>query len=978
MRRYKFGLSKQSSPNPKDPANRPIVMVPTPQFKAKKKIPRTHANTSMSHLPLPDVDVPQIPIDAMRIPRLTKSMPQSPIKNFYQNVARVEKTKSFHNKSSVDIEINGSEYKDGKKLAETYLANYALHTMTNEYAITIQNAFRKYNKMRKWKNFTRIRKKEKNISVKFVFIAWKLFCQTQLASLREIHSVFLKNAVQHPHFFDNRRLSRFDYFYVSGNLTNRTNIPSHKLKRMHFLLFLPSIQKVFDVWREQIRSQIRHRELVGNNKYTIGKLAKFGRIYTILVCWNRYIKWKKQHKASKSFVILKVKEINPHWNVYQRLKNHQIVCCERADKLHKRFIAHQILITFMNENVKSNFRNQTDERGKIFYFHSLMTRVHKSWLLYLEAKTRERAHVQELMHAWYGVAYKMSEDKNIFQSFRDKQVRFQLILIMRKWRRISHKNHLEQLRGQLMIQSSPSLPLSTIYLMMDKKDFYFSVQQFRKWLLFSRMRRRWQFFSNWVADLDSEYDFKYQVFMELFHIGHIKLFRRLYENVDGIIPRKLGFSFELMLKEIDSHEVILAKEAKSHWRFQTEMKKSKKIYSKNTLIRALTLRLHQLQRYAPYVEKQVEYTGNPSFERLRSLKELEDQVEENSALMKKRMITRDQRDNLILSSVMSHQSAISFSKELSFTVQDGLITAPIKFDTEKEQKLCVFPDFHESIKELEKDINNLIKIPKRNTCERNMTFAEFRLRLRNPAQIKINEIQITDRLSTTRHTARNKEISSPTKKIKKSKTKETIQCFNKTQFIFIIDWIQTASQMIDSICAFFKTVLDLKLEVEAPITIEQYRGMYQEQIPAISTAITRNIQLFLLESTGAEPQNRIQRHVNAPESARSAISTIITITFALQNTRYSQMVNKHPFLHQLRFDNFLCMLERERLWNGIEAVEPGIKIPTSKSRFAEVASKIGELPARDAYFACFILPYILEKDTIPDFIRSELLTRKDK
>ena len=754
-----------------------------------------------------------------------------------------------------------------------------------------------------------------------------------------------------------------------------------------------------------------------------------------MALWKK--KQESMPENSSDFITINTKEVCIQWKIKEEQLNTKIKRVKRANEFHKKAILNRAVKALFNRSLQVIAKQTVINEADMFRNAAAMKLAHRAWTKYMELQQHRRQVKHDCIKAWYEIAYNKAKTKHIISFYRMREEKFFAQKIINKWNKTKEANKMRSLLMSFKVQKNASLVIQILYHMMHKDDLASHVQCFRKWIKYTRARHRWHTFVNWVQNVNDPNDeFKHQVVGELIHFASNKIVGRL-PDTEKIIPRKVGVCFETMQSELLREIYQQRKEIDSSKlgdAFAKKKEKPKKPDFKNTkdlLLRCFLLRLNKIKRFEKYGSVIDPAKNEPHIEATHDEKDLQVQLDKNRQIFKNNLKYKELTDTPIILAIQAHEKALQMQQVLhDFTVSKDIVVNKVNVKNLELNytPIVFFPDAQTIVKAIIKDI---LKAPSRMfstfSDEYEESMAKFSNRLRNPEKIgqKTGFTNVfaefaaqSSLVAKGLQTIKNDKIESfqsgaPITITQKSSLIELSGLFNKqssrldtttdsndftaSSLRSQIGEYTTQHDMIFSINKFFSAFAHTPLKSTTPVTPDSPNIFRDNTDQLTKRRVKKNIGQFISlvseqKSFGKAPLESLQQF------AKSMTNAILTAHFGLRTTKIEAYCEELPFLDPPALDSDEIIMLRVRLWNCIKRKYPKIESTINKmqlgsfSQFSSSSAQFSKadlvggktkntpsifdsenISAKDAYIACFAIPYILEEDSLADFMRDHIL-----
>ncbi|OHT00046.1 hypothetical protein TRFO_33329 [Tritrichomonas foetus] len=945
-------------------------------------------------------------------------------------------------------------------IKKEFLAKYLHDHTKHENAFVIQQAFRIYLKRRSFNRFIRINIQIRRNLTKLTFITWRLSTENDpvklkqnFFKLKEVYNYFCQR-------FEIRQLAPFRLFYITQQLFLPDGYTPEFIYQFFYLMHCQSMSKIMKEWAHVARNRIRHRKMLAKVRFSMKKFSSVGYVYHIFVMWQRYTEWVKENRnnPTKKYIKLKTIEISVFWNVREAALNSKRSRIKRATEFSIKRVSAKAVRALYNRSIESYTRASVNQTADIFRNRTLQALAHRAWLRYMQKRLQELQVLRDAMKSWYSHVYSMAKVKARIKLAETLSTENFLIKVMNNWFKTARMLRMRRIRMALRIQKKPSSMFMVIFMLRDEYELSFQALCYRMWIRFVRARKRWTYFTKWCRNPELEKERQMIVLNDLKRASHLKIVRRGFVSTSNFFPRHTWVSLELTMNAlllINQHtQKSLSKTENTEdaqWKFLTEKVTENEeedvtsLFNAALLSRCFLLKLHDIKKYEICKLHRDRESGNPDFEKFRSLEELEKQLTSNIILLRRRTIDKVRRDHAILSSFVSHISAHEMHNHLNaFTTCDrnvgfeGVNGVKMEhgnlLDTIDLTPICTFPDVDESIEFLVKtnyQAAGKITSTFQSTCDKVMS--EFSNRLRDPnyftmkltnsfssdssAQFTLSNFQPGSSLNSTFNKQNgNMNTSAPIQNnkisayvIQKPLPKDPLFALvhnneqQDTAFTILnlkrtLDKLPTLEDIILAISSFFNDVCMIQLDITETKSLVKLNEICTDVEQSVRHQMQKHLALFMAEIAGFSNLDQVPLKIHAPTSAVNCVSAIFTIHDALKKTSLSQYCDECPFSSKHRSDDKLLISSQEKLWNALRLMFPGkLDLPnenaSSMLNLSSLTKRRGNkstvfnmsgstqnfeetLGSGEAFLACYLLPYILNFDSVIDFVRDEMVSRK--
>lgn len=1038
----------QSLPDPEDPDVRPISIA---------QIVRPHRQNSVSstNYTIPR-QLPQVKVGLDTLPPLASYSPPSA-----PDSARSKSSFNHFLKSSRHIDHTVQEetrvvqmVNDNTPpglLAKSFLHNYILDKTADVEALIIQNAWRLSRRRNRFKRWITFILKQNFDRKRFFFIAWSLLNSRRTVPTQNLKKRYHKILLYYPKFktlLKNREVSPFGLYYITNQILLPVGYDAKRLFNYVYAMTAHYLKEVLVQWGHAAAKRKEHFKTLNYIRFTQKKQKCYGPIYLFFQNWHRFSAWKKlarshgANKSTESYITLAATEPNIIWRILESTMNAKRIRIARASEFSRKRIASNAVRAIFNLSIQCYSKQAINEQADIFYNQHLQALAHRAWLHYMQKNSQYQQIYRDVMNSWYKYVYKVRQYRNSIQLSENLQKDSHVLKIMNQWYKVSQISKLIRIRMELSLQQTPSLILSLIFLLRGDYELYFSTQCFRFWIRFVRARKRWKNFVRWSAEPDENKETSHLVLCELRRASLIKLVQRIFVSETHFFPRKVLLSLEMTLRAIDEVRRNDEISSKHHWNFETEVAKKSKPppFTSSTLIRLFLVRVHQRKNFDlckfendPFAVK----SGNPFFEKFRTLDDLVDQVTKNKEIFQERISLKIRRDQSVLAGMVSHITANQF-KDISpsFTTQETFSFVKSKdYDKQhSDNKVVVYPDYMESIDKLIKEAEGMkARIPPSFDTQRDQSLRAFGMRLRDPNRIQNRSSSVflstlnnlghqANKLSKAFNTSSSK--NSRICKFVKPSSIEHIEEDNammellagvkfekESGTLFDIDRIKLTlartpqlDEYLSSMVKFVYELAKVNLDVSTTYHLTKINDFGGDCEHMKKHSMMRNIAVFLAEMAGYTDLTQIPVKVNAPMYATDAVSAVMTIHAALKKSPLNQYIGCLPFMSKIKTDDPITIITREKLWNAAKVKYPKLDDPTNTPFQAQISvgslSKLRQMSTnsfhqsssalftigggnqmedainnQEAFIACTLLPFALSLDSVTDFANDEIIAR---
>ena len=350
-------------------------------------------------------------------------------------------------------------------------------------------------------------------------------------------------------------------------------------------------------------------------------------------------------------------------------------------------------------------------------------------------------------------------------------------------------------------------------------------------------------------------------------------------------------------------------------------------------------------------------------------------------------------------------------------------------DLQPTETILVYPDFDESIKELiRKNEIQRSKLKSTFNLTRDKVMSRFYKRLRDPNTVSLNsktssadgESADSSFAMTLNQNAfgNNKPVNNPLissyVKPKPIPSKDSAlyniinlinddNDINNNPFSFpnlkkVLERMPSVDDISSSLVSFFHDVCNIQIEITEVKTLAKFDDLCGDLEQSLRHRMQKNVAMFIADILGLPSNKPVPLKLSAPKIAIDCISAIFTVHNAIKKTSLAQYCDECPFASKLRAGDYLLISTQEKAWNALKGMFPGkIELPTegspllnltnltkrrsvySSSMFQITGSAQSfeeTLGSNEAYLSCFVLPYLFDFDSVTDFVREEMISRK--
>lgn len=977
----------------------------------------------------------RISISSRAPPPLSSITPTSNIPEFDPITNFMDKTWIIENDATEDsksCEVLNKIESINNKLISEYVNRHVFENMQDLYAFKIQRTFRNYKNKKFWKTFIRLRLSSNRRLCSLFLFSWRLATTNKIRTLIVYHKKFEKSFTSMLFVQRRRVFSPFQLFYISNQLFIPNGFDPHNIYSYVYLMYSTMIRRIFRLWNHVTNKIKEHRHSLQFIRYTVTKISKFGLVYTGIVCWSRFVKWKKLAKSmgqnnTSNYITIDSVESNPHWKAFESQLNFKRRRVEIANNYSIKRIARKAVRALFNVTVQSMTEIVALEQGDVFYNRHLQTQAHKAWMKYMELIQQRRQILKDYINAWYEHSYSAARVKALVDFYNQRRFNILLRKILSKWNYISNVQRVKTLGHQLMIQRRTSLALLVIFLLQGKMDNFFHILCWIYWSRFLMARNNWKLFVNFSESVDKNRDFSHQVIIGLKHIVHSKKIGKVLDPDAEFIPRKLGFCIETCLNKVEANKNYLAKRSTQGW--------SGSILpgpipvrepGKESLIRALVLRLHKIRSFQTY-ERSLRKNTHPLTQQqsgfdvtsLISEDELRIMMDQNSLILKQNLSRKLIHDSVLLATLRAHSQALEFSNYIQgFTTMCDPKSIEINPLELSEKKLTLPSNISDVIMA---HIRSFDISPQQFDSNFKDDLAQhiekFEERLREPSYAKKSAASMLGRTINSfspANAVRNQTLNNPRIIQYKGKKKQgsmrlgSVRSFNKDatfintrqgdrlkftteQLVKSLGLYYTSNDGINTLYKYLMTATNHRVNPKAIIKATDKSRIPDSAPQTDRRRVVRNSTKLVDQINGLTLSND-----EAAETLGEAIvSTCFTLYHSLKGTHFEVYLEKLPFFEADSISSESIVDARMRLWNASKKKFPKIDVPASDNALGRLSLRTSAnsstnnlrsssvnfnqfnehetLNGKDVYITCLILPYVFSLDALTEFIRDELL-----
>jgi hypothetical protein len=782
-----------------------------------------------------------------------------------------------------------------------------------------------------------------------------------------------------------------------------------------------TLHLIVNEWQRASREAKADRLRFGFIRFAAKKRKNYGWIYQAFLSWHRFTAWKKIAKKSRVGVVtLAEQELNIPWKVLEMSRNGKRALVIRANEVSRRRIASKTSRALYNLSVMRGADQAVMEEADRFRVRRLHVLAHRAWLRYMQIHMKDNQFLRDIVRGWYLRVYRTRKWKFTVALAEKLNLQSHIRLILNQWYKHGRAMKLRRLRAEMHLHRNAAMATAMIFFLRGDFEMFFSAFCFRIWLRFAKARKRWKEFAVWSENSDLNAELSHCVLCELKRAALLKVTQRMYTSKPRFFPRRVGFSMEMTVKVVREIRENEKKEEGWRWKFETagpEGRRAVPDFRELSLVRCLVLAVHRIKNFdlGYFVHGQSRFSGNPFFERLRTLPEIVDQSEANIDLFRQRLSRRNRRDGAVLAGMCSHLSAVRLGDFYAqFRTDDNctiivFVPDPGEGDPQEMKRVYVFPDLDESIEVLLRDNFGAQPRLKGSTAEtKDRELREFHGHLRNPYESEQEQYTgfKTGRIVSEASSLPNQNPLSASASIRSIKACKSRLAgllagqgnFESPAELFTIEHLSSILKnfvgMDDMILAFQKALLDVcgvSLDVSVQLSIGKASMIAEGAEQTRRHRMVRNIAAFVAEYVGISDLKNVPLKVKAPSDIINAVNAALTIHRAVQSTPLAQYCNDCPFSTRLRFDDALVQEARDRIWQAFRQRFPrldsqlaGFHSVSVMARLKSVAASMmalagggseEALTAKEVALVAFMLPFVLDFDSVIDFVKDEILAK---
>lgn len=938
------------------------------------------------------------------------------IPRFMKTTYQLEKIQTPITKKVSRMEQIPAEYSE--TYAEDFVRSYVLDRMKVEKAKLIQSAFRRHMRRVNWKRRLGAVIVHNGKLKRLMFLAWRLSHLNDPVKLRTLFKSFADTWRFLQDRMGERTLAPFQLFYVTYQVFLPDGYTPDTIYKFVYGMSAISLHRVISEWARVARLRRKHRETLRFARFTMKKYSVYGNAYMFFQNWRRFAKWKRMsgEKGDAKYISVQEREVNVVWKVHEDYMNSRRIRKVRATEFSRKRVGTKAARALYNRLLQKVTKQTVIEQADMFRDQRIQTKAHRGWLKFMQMRSRENQFMRDAFRNWYTMIYKMRLKRFKIGLTEKMQRESHLNRIMNQWYKVTEEMKIDRVRRELMLQKSPSVMLSVIFLLQGEFELFFSILCFRTWIHYTRARNRWKAFVSWSKQGKMQrHEMQHLVLCELKRCATLKLAQRLYVGHAPFFPRQVFVSLEMALQEV--HDIRKG-EIEGHWKFETTPQERcvpEKDAGFEVLLRCFLLRLHSLHNFDMCRfdgKRQVSAIDTSRFEKLRTMDELTTRARENAVVLHNRLVCKLRRDQAILGGIISHMSAMRLGEVVQQFSTNGQsffvhVDSPCQQMTGEVQ---VFPDVQESVDALKRQ-NNIAnpRLPNLFDTERGRAVEQFQLTMRDPKmflQVAISqetsrfldpgsaeaggpiqnqmiEFYVSGRDGSERANALTSLLA--------SSFGNECGFFNIARLKQILGQFQNTEDILLSVQ---KVLLDCcSVHIDASRTVDlSADGEFLSSIePSTRRRIMKNVTTFYLEFMDIKDDRGVLGSLQVPQSAKDMVNAAFSLHQSLQSTSLVQYCDEYPFMKKLSFESKLVRTTRDKMWHGfkqkfvkmdlagvgasLKPIGALAKLRQGSSAFLMTSNNYIEesLSSIDVVITIFLLPFVMSFDSVVDFVRDEVL-----